>query len=187
MKDLILKNRSYRRFNSNCKIEEKYLLDWVELARLSSSARNAQPLKYLLSNTEEKNDKIFPALSWAGYLKDWNSPEKHEQPTAYIVVLGDSTLAHKFDIDSGIAAQSILLGAVSQSFGGCIIAAVKKDELRKQLNIPANLQIIFVIALGKPVEEVKIEEMKDGNIKYYRTEDKVHHVPKRSLSELIIK
>jgi len=188
MKELIVKNRSYRRFDSNCKITEQQLIDWIELARLSPSAKNAQPLKFILSTTNDNNEKIFSTLSWAGYLKDWKAPEKEEQPAAYIIVLGDSAISHKFDIDAGIAAQSILLGAVEQGFGGCIIAAVKKDELRKNLNVPANLQILFVIALGKPAEKVVIEEMQDKeNIKYYRTDDEIHHVPKRPISELIIR
>jgi len=42
--------------------------------------------------------------------------------------------------------------------------------------------------LGKPKEKIVIEPMTSaGNIKYWRDEQGVHHVPKRSLDEIIIK
>ena len=72
-------------------------------------------------------------------------------------------------------------------YGGCIIASIKRERLAEILKIPEHLKIIQVIALGKPAEEVQIEEMKNNHIEYWRDEREVHHVPKRSLEELIIK
>ena len=144
-------------------------------------------LKYILSATDELNDKIFPTLSWAGYIKDWNGPEQGERPSAYIILLGDKDLANSFQYDAGIACQSILLGASERGLGGCIIGSIKKDALRESMNIPESLEIVLVIALGKPVEQVLIADVDtDGDIKYWRDENDVHHVPKRGLSELII-
>jgi len=51
---------------------------------------------------------------------------------------------------------------------------------------PDHYKIIQVLALGKPAEEVVIDEVVDGDIKYWRDENEIHHVPKRSLQELII-
>jgi hypothetical protein len=45
----------------------------------------------------------------------------------------------------------------------------------------------LVLALGKPVEDVIIEEIKNGDVKYWRDKEKRHHVPKRSVDELILK
>ncbi len=89
LKDLILKNRSYRRFEQDKSISRETLIELIDLARLSPSARNAQPLKYFISLDQETNDKIFPHLAWAGYLKEWNGPSKGEQPSAYIILLND--------------------------------------------------------------------------------------------------
>ena len=43
-----------------------------------------------------------------------------------------------------------------------------------------------MIALGVPVEDVVIEEVIDNNIKYWRDEHNVHHVPKKKLTDFII-
>jgi nitroreductase len=186
LKTLILKNRSYRRFVESHPIPRETLLEMVDAARLSASAKNAQPLKYFIANTKELNDTIFPTLAWAGYLTDWPGPVPGERPSAYIVQLHDTALGNSYFCDDGIAAQSILLTAAEKELGGCIIASVKKEPLAQALQLPEHLAIIQVIALGKPAEEVVIEEMENGDIKYWRSEDQVHHVPKRPLNELII-
>ncbi|MEX0980464.1 MAG: nitroreductase family protein [Bacteroidales bacterium] len=186
LKALILKNRSYRRFVESHPVTREALLEMIDAARLSASAKNAQPLKYFIANTKELNDTIFPTLAWAGYLTDWSGPVPGERPAAYIVQLHDTTLGNSYFCDDGIAAQSILLTAAEKELGGCIIASVKKEFLARALQLPEHLAIIQVIALGKPAEEVVIEEMKNGDIKYWRSEDQVHHVPKRLLNDLIV-
>jgi hypothetical protein len=146
-----------------------------------------QPLKYMLSCEEGKNAMIFPTLSWAGYLKDWPGPVEGERPSAYIVILGDKRIRQSFGVDPGIAAQSILLGATEIGLGGCIIASIKKEELAESLKIPADYEILLVLALGKPKETVVIDPLgPDGDIKYWREADGTHHVPKRSLEEIIV-
>ncbi|MCP4311379.1 MAG: nitroreductase family protein [Bacteroidetes bacterium] len=186
LKDLILKNRSYRRFDESVVVPMRLLREMVEAARLSGSARNMQPLKYMLFNDSESCRKIFPTLAWAGYIKKWPGPAEGERPSAYIVQLGDLDLSNDWWCDDGIAAQSMLLTAVEQEFGGCIIGSVQREKLRDILEIPENYKIIQVLALGKPAEEVVIENVHGGNIKYWRDEKEIHHVPKRSLDELII-
>jgi nitroreductase len=187
IKDLILKNRSYRRFNQSMQVERETLRELVDLARLSPSGANAQPLKYLLSSEPDRNELIFQQLAWAGYLKDWPGPQEGERPTAYIVILGDTRLKPEFGVDPGIAAQSMLLGAVERGLGGCILASIKRAELAQDLDIPAHFEILLVIALGVPVEKVVLEAVgEDGDIKYWRDEQDVHHVPKRALDDLII-
>jgi len=186
LKDLILHSRSYRRFHQEVPVPTELLRDMVDAARLSASARNMQPLKYMLFNDPENCEKIFPALGWAGYLKDWDGPEEGERPAAYIVQLADLELAGNWWCDDGIALQSMLLTATERGFGGCIIGSVQKEMLRKALDIPEPYKILQVLALGKPAEKVVIEEVRDGDIRYWRDDRDVHHVPKRSLDELII-
>jgi nitroreductase len=187
LKDLILRNRSYRRFHQEVTIRLDDLKELVDLARQSASAANRQPLKYILSCQPEMNARIFQYLAWAGYLKDWGGPKEGEKPSAYIIVLGDKMITQAFGCDHGIAAQSILLGATEKGLGGCIIGSVQKNELSRELNISKQYEILLVIALGKPVELVVIEPVgEDGNIKYWRDAQGIHHVPKRSLEEIIL-
>jgi len=188
LSDLIKRNRSYRRFYQDVAISTEELKGFVEMARLSASARNMQSLKYVISSTPEMNAKIFPTLAWAGYLKDWPGPAEGERPAAYIVLLNDKSLSNNYFCDDGIAGQSILLAATEKGYGGCMVASVQVKALFELLDLPPHLDIIMVIALGKPREQVVIETVgEDGDIKYWRDEDQVHHVPKRSLDELIYK
>jgi nitroreductase len=141
----------------------------------------------MLSGDPQRNALIFPHLRWAGYLTGWGGPAEGERPSGYILILGDKNLRPTFGCDHGIAAQSILLGAVEKGFGGCILGSVQKEALTEALQIPEHCEILLVIALGKPKEQVQIEPLGEtGDIRYWRDEQGVHHVPKRSLEELII-
>jgi nitroreductase len=132
------------------------------------------------------NEQIFDQLAWAGYLTDWPGPEIGERPSAYIVMLHDTAIAPSYLCDDGIAAQSILLGATEEGYGGCMIYSVNRPQLREILKIQEQYQIIQVLALGKPKETVVLDEVQNGEIRYWRGEDMVHHVPKRTLEELVI-
>ncbi len=187
IKDLITKNRSHRRFFQEVAIEHRTLRELVDLARLSPSAANLQPLKYILSCDTRKNALIFPCLAWAGYLKDWPGPPEGERPSAYIIILGDTQISRTIGCDHGIAAHSILLGATEKGLGGCIIASINKQHLRDALHISPRYQILLVLALGKTREKVVIESVgPDVSVRYWRDENGVHHVPKPLLDDLII-
>jgi nitroreductase len=187
IRDLIIQNRSYRRFHEEVDINLQTLKELVDLGRLSASAKNFQPLKYILSSDLRKNSLIFPHLVWARFLTNWPGPSEGERPSAYIVILGDTEISRFWDYDAGIAAQSILLGATEKDLGGCMIANINREGLRKALEIPQRYEILLVLALGKPKEKVVIDTVgPDGNTRYWRDNESVHHVPKRPLDEVII-
>lgn len=184
--ELIEKNRTYRRFYQDVEVSQETLRELIDLARLSSTGGNLQSLKYVLSQTLETNKLIFKTLKWAGYLKDWDGPEEGERPSAYVVVLHDQKISKGFFWDHGIAVQSILLGATEKGLGGCQFNAIDRVALAQELNLPDHFEIVTVIALGKPKEVVVIEKLGDsGDIKYWRDEQGIHHVPKRALDDLI--
>jgi nitroreductase len=185
--DLVKANRSCRRFYEDQPVDLKTLEALVDLARLSASGANLQPLKYILACEPRINAEIFSCLGWAGYLKDWPGPEKGERPAGYIVILGDTTISQDFGCDHGIAGQSMLLGARAKGLAGCMLGTINRKALREILNVESHLKILLVLAIGKPMEEVVIETVgPDGNIRYWRDADAVHHVPKRALPEIIV-
>ena len=187
LRDLVLKTRSYRRFHQDAAVSEAMLRELVDLARLSGSGGNLQPLKFMLSWEPDENARIFATLAWARYLKDWGGPAEGERPSAYIAVLGDKEISQSFGNDTGIAVQSILLGATEKGLGGCLIGSVDRPALRQALAIPDRFEILLVVALGKPAETVVIEPLgPDGSIKYWRDDRSTHHVPKRALDDIII-
>jgi len=184
---MVAKNRSYRRFYGDENITKETLLSLVDHARLSASGANKQPLRYLVSYEKQVNATIYSNLAWAGYLSDWSGPDEGERPSAYIIILQEKNSKMIAGVDHGIAAQSILLGAVEIGLGGCIIANIKREELSKSLAIPSQYEILLVIAIGKPKEIVVIDEINVGeDIKYWRDENKVHHVPKLKLKDIVL-
>jgi nitroreductase len=187
IRDLVIKSRSYRRFYQDTPVTQQTLRELVDLARLSPSARNAQPLRFILSCEPEKNALIFKHLAWAAYLKGWGGPPEGERPSGYILILGDTEVSPTFGCDHGIAAQSILLGAVEKDLGGCILGSVQRPGLMAALNIPERYEILLAVALGKPKETIVIEPLPaNGETKYWRDEAHIHHVPKRELDDLIL-
>jgi nitroreductase len=187
VRDLVIKSRSCRRFDESQRIDRRTLEALVDLARLSPSAANRQPLKYALSCDPASNARVFPHLVWAGYLKDWPGPSEGERPTAYIVIVGDSEIGDAFGCDHGIAAQSIMLGATELGLAGCMVGSIRHNALREAMGIPNGYEILLAIALGKPSEKIVIDEVgPDGDVRYWRDEKGVHHVPKRSLGDVIL-
>jgi nitroreductase len=187
IEDLIERNRSCRRFIQKEAVPVETLRWLVNLARMSASSANLQPLKYILSNDPRKNDMIFSCLQWAAYLKDWPGPREGERPSAYVIMVGDWQIARSFGTDMGIAAQSILLGARERGLAGCMIGSINKDLLQERFHLPKRYEILLVIALGTPKETAVIDDMEPGDrIEYWRDEHAVHHVPKRRLEDIIL-
>lgn len=187
LRTLVKKSRSYRRFDESYPIDGEVLRSLVELAQYSPTGNNMQPLKFWLSNTPEMNAEIFPQLGWAGSLKDWKGPGEGERPSAYIIILGDTDIQLNFGVDHGIAAQTMRLGAAEKGLGGCMVASIQRDGLHQALGIPKRYQILLVLALGKPAETVVTEPIgESGSVTYYRDAESTHHVPKRSLGDLIL-
>ncbi len=188
IKDLIKKNRSYRRFHQDRRVDVATLRELVDLARLSGSAGNLQPLRYILTCDPQINARIFACLGWAAYLKNWPGPKEGEQPPAYIIILSDIVKANDYvGYDCGIACQSILLGAVEKGLAGCMLGSINRKKLKNILSIETQFKILLVIALGEPQEEIVIETVgQDNNIRYWRDDKGMHHVPKRKLSDVIM-
>ena len=189
LKELLITDRSYRRFEENHRVDRQLLIRLVELTRYCASGRNLQPMKYYIVNETDTCDKIFTLLKWAGYLTDWDGPEKGERPSAYIIQCLDKSLTRNYLCDDGIQLQTITLGATAEGLGCCIIKSFNVEKLKEFLGLGDTFDPLYVVAIGKPIEKVVIEDMdkKDKtDIKYYRTPDRIHHVPKRILEELII-
>ena len=184
--DSVRKTRSYRRFYQDRPLDLTTLRDLVDLARLAASASNRQPLQYVLCCTPETNAAVFKTLAWAGFLTDWPGPAEGERPAGYVVTLGDTTLRKDFGVDEGLALQNLLLAATEKGLGGCILGSVQRDQLRQILAIPERFEILHVVALGVPLETVVLETVgPDGDTKYWRDAQNVHHVPKRRLQDVI--
>lgn len=183
-RELVLKNRSTRAFDPARRISREELEQLVDLARLTPSAVNLQPLKYLLSWQEETNALILAHTAWAGLLKDISLPPEGKGPAGYIVICIDTRIAKNAATDVGIAAQTILLGAAEKGLSGCMIGAID-PKLHDLLGLKEQYRISLIVALGKGAEDIRLTETKGNDTAYYREGD-AHYVPKRPLEEILI-
>lgn len=189
LRDLMISNRTVRRFQENRDVEFKVLENLVELTRYCPSGRNAQPLKYVIVTSEAMRESIYPLLKWAGYFEDWGGPDRGERPAAYLVQCLDTEYGKDCLCDDGLQLEAITLGMHTLGLGGCIIKAFNAPALGKLLNLESRYAPRYVLAIGYPAEVVLLEDMsgsENADFKYFRTADGVHHVPKRPLSELIL-
>lgn len=187
LQELLERNRSVRRFDASRPISEDTLRQLIDLTRYCASGRNLQPLRYRIVTLGEEREKLFPALAWAGYYKDWDGPAEEERPTAYLVQCLDTQLTANCLCDDGLQLEAITLGATAKGFNGCIIKAFNKQMLIDALSLPSRYEPRYVVALGYAKERVEIVDMpSDGDYKYYRDQDSTQCVPKRALAELII-
>ncbi len=185
-KELVAKNRTRRIFDESQPVAMETLVELVDLARFTPSGMNKQLLKYVVVTAKAQCEAIFPLLGWAGYFKDWSGPAEGERPTGYIVILLDKGISTDPGCDQGIVSQTIMLGAVDKGLGGCIIATVNRKKLARLLDLSSDMEVLLVLALGVPAEEVVVEALPSGGkIEYWRSSDGTHHVPKRSLDEVI--
>lgn len=184
--DLVKKNRSYRRFYADQKIPYEKLVGFIEAARFTPSACNFQHIRFAIVTEKELSDSVFETLRFANYLKDWKGPSEQERPAAYIVLMTAKPFDTLLAIDFGICAQTILLAAASEGYGGCIFRGFDRDTLTAKM-AKEGYTAELVIALGAPSETVRIIDASGNDIKYYRDENSVHYVPKRQLDELILK
>lgn len=189
IRELVEKTRTVRRFQENKSLDQSTLIELVQLARFGGSARNGQPLRYMIVTETETRSQVFPHLGWAGYLTDWTGPGEGERPTAYIICLlaKDRCLGpeHEAHFDLGISTQNMLLAAAEKGIFGCRIGSFSK-KLADDLGIENNHKVLLVLALGYPAEKIVIEEMKSqDSIRYWRDKQGVHHVPKRSLDDIL--
>lgn len=189
-RDLVLENRSYRSFDENFPVSHEMLLDWVDNARLTPSAVNAQPLKYRLVEGKDAVEKLLPLTAWAGLLKDVHLPPDGHHPSVFVVICHDTTVRENPNssaTDVGIAAMTLLLSATEAGYGGCMIGAFDRNRVGEVLRIPEKYVPVLLVALGKPDELVFLCEPKDpANVAYYRDDHNLHFVPKRKLDDILI-
>lgn len=186
-KELVKSNRTCRRYDGTKSITRQDLLDLVDLVRYTPSGMNKQALRFALVADEETKARVFDNIFWAGFLKDWDGPIEGERLGGYILVFDDNDYGRAMVEDVGIAGQTLALGARAGGKAVCIFKAFKEKEINEALGLGDNFNLLMVVAVGYPLEEVVIDDIHAGDdIKYYRDQDQVHHVPKIVTEDLLI-
>ena len=190
IKDLAKKSRSWRGYDESRRFTREELLEFVDCARYAPTTINHQPLKYVIAYKKETVDKIQPYTYWARSLPEAHLPHPGKCPTAFIVICQETEWKEditRYEKDVGAVAQTMLLAATEMGLGGIMINNFHAQKISEVLELPAHLAPLLIVAFGKPDETIVLEEVDLGaDLKYYRDENDVHHVPKRKLKDVVI-
>jgi len=176
--------RTIRRFLQK-PIPMEVLKKFLNAARLAPSGGNLQPCEYVLVTEKDLLEKVFNTLKWAMYLAA-GTPREGEKPVAYVVVLVNTRKKSQGgEVDCAAAIENMVLTAWEEGIGACWMASIDREKLREILAIPDYCKVCFVVALGYKAEEPVVEDMMDNDVKYWRDENGVLHVPKRRLEDIV--
>lgn len=184
LRNLLLRNRSYRGYDSSFAVRDDQLRRIIEVATLCPSARNQQVLRFRPVVGEEAR-VVLQHIRLGGALPELHLPFAGTEPNAFIVICSTVEESKYVDMDLGIVAQSMLLQATEIGLGGICIGAFDHKEIAEKLTLP--YEPLLVLAIGRPAERIELKPCKEGDsLTYYRNEG-VHYVPKINVNDLIIK
>ena len=181
--EAVIKRRTIRRFKQQ-PVSFRILEKIVNSGRLAPSGSNLQPVEFMVVDIPELVVKVFETLAWAGYISPAGNPPEGQRPVAYIIVL---TNKNKYEGDCvrdvAAAIENMILVALEEGIGSCWLGSINTNKLRNILKLPEHINIDSVVALGYSDESPQVEEMKDS-VEYWKDENGVLHVPKRSLGDV---
>lgn len=181
---LLRRNRSHRAFDSSYSVAMRQLEAIVSVNTKLPSGRNAQTLRFKLLDARGGGESFCSQLHLGGYLPELHLPVPGTEPKAFIIVCSTEPESPVVDIDLGISLQSMALKAVEIGLNALIVMAFNRKEVKEALGLP--LTPLAVLAIGKGMDRIELEEVSAGsNLRYYR-KDGIHFVPKIRVEDLIL-
>lgn len=186
IQEAIIQRRSIRRFRAE-PVPDAVLREIAEVARLSPTGINLQPLQFVIVKSPDMCSAIFPHTRWAKLIADGSAgPDERTQPTAYAAILVDTTIAKKADADAGAAAMSMMIAAQAHGVSSCWLANVDRRDLLELLKMDSErFALHTVVAFGYPAMASRAVPMVDGNTAYYLDSPDMLYVPKRAAKDVI--
>ena len=170
---LAASRQSDRAYDMSRAVEPEKLERILEAARLSPSACNAQPWRFVVITDPELAVKVGKATAGLGMNKFAKDAPVHilvvEESANITSLLGGKVKGKHFPlIDIGIAAAHISLAAEAEGLGSCILGWFDEKELKQLAGIPASKRLLLDIAIGYPVKEKrkKMRKPKEKVISY---------------------
>ncbi|MGL6064164.1 MAG: nitroreductase family protein [Fusobacteriaceae bacterium] len=160
-----LERRSVRKFLEKS-IKEEEIKEILKVALVSPSGRNKKPYEFILVKDKDILKKLSVAKKMGGKLIE-------EAPLA-IVVLGNKNVTDLWIEDCSIASTLIQLKAWELGIGSCWVQIRTRNDdsdicsetvVKKLLDIPEELGVLCILALGYPDENKQPYEDKDMDFK----------------------
>lgn len=107
------------------------------------------------------------------------------EPVLFIGVVENTDINKNCDTDAGLAIANMRLAAWAHGVGSCIIGACDRQKISEIFGLTDNQALHTVIAFGYPSHTSRIEDMKDGDVKYYLDDNRDYVVPKRRVCDVV--
>jgi len=166
MLELILSRQSDRSYSEKT-IENEKIERILEAGRMSPSACNAQPWKFIVVTDPELRTSLSEAAS--ARLLGMNSFVS-QAPLLLIVIREKANMSSRIGatvknkdyslIDIGIASENICLQARAEGIGSCMIGWFDEKQVKKILGIPVSKRVELIITLGYPAKELREKRRK---------------------------
>lgn len=170
---LVNSRQSDRAYDKERAVEVEKLERILEAGRLSPSACNAQPWKFVVVNDRELARKVGKAAAGLGMNKFAKDAPVHilvvEESANITSLLGGKVKGKHFPlIDVGIAAAHVVLAAESEGLGSCILGWFDEKEIKELTGIPESKRLLLDIVVGYPLKEKrkKMRKPKEKVVSY---------------------
>ena len=189
--EAVTMRRSIRRFKE-IPISYEILEKCVNAGRLAPTAVNCQLWEYIIIDDERLLTKVLDTItSLSGIPRPEGGWSSERRPKAYIVVLINTELESEIGAgrpnthyDVGLAIENMVLVALEEGLGSCVMTGIDRDRLRQLLNVAENYEIAILLSLGY-ADENPVIEIASGSIRRWVDENGIRHVPKRKLEDII--
>ncbi len=184
LEKLLLKNRSFRGYDSRFLVREDQLRRIIAVNTRIPSACNRQVLRFRPVLADEA-PKVLAHIHLGGGLPELHLPLPGTEPNAFIICCSTVAEDRYVDMDLGISAQSMLLQATEMGLNGICIGAFDREPIRQAFALP--WEPLLILAIGKGAERIELTEIGAADDHAYYRIDGTHYVPKVRIDELIIK
>lgn len=141
-----IKRRYSCRAYENKPVESEKLKRIFDAARFAPSAKNLQDWRFVTVTEEAAKQRVAKAAKEQMFLARAGAIIIACSSSDYIMSCGQPVAG----IDVSIALEHIALAAVQEGLATCWIGSFLPDKIRQILNIPENIEIIELMALGYP-------------------------------------
>jgi len=149
--EVLRARRSVRRYKPD-PVDREVLLRVLEAGRIAPSAKNVQEWKFVVVENAETRKKLVPACADQGFVGE--APVVIActgSMTDYMMRCGQ----YAYPIDVAIAIDHMVIQATAEGLGTCWIGAFYEEQVKEILGIPADVRIVQMLTLGRPLEPLQ--------------------------------
>ena len=161
----LIKVRQSTRSYSEKPVERDKLIKCLEAARLSPSACNSQPWKFIIADDKD----LVKQIAGCTYGKVVRFNKFTDSAKAFAVIVMEpgnlrssagsiKTSTDYANIDMGIAVSGFCYQAADLGLGTCIIGWYREKDIKRILKIPGNKKIGLLISIGYPKDNTVREK-----------------------------